>query len=71
MPDPAYDYIIENGLESESDYPYVGSSDNCAYDSSKKISDLNVTSYVDVPKDDNDQLKAAVAQQPLSVGMDG
>merc|ERR1712187_654588 len=54
---------------SESDYPYKGRDATCAYDKSKVIADSTVKHYYQVPIDNSLQLKAAVNQQPVSIGI--
>lgn len=67
--DAAYQYIIQNGIESEKDYPYKASDNKCQYDETKVVT--YVSSYVDLPVADEDALKSAVATVgPISVGMD-
>ena len=71
LPDPAFDYASNNGMELDKDYPYHGIFGfGCKYNKSKTLSDFNLVKHVDVPESDNDQLKAAVAQQPVSIGID-
>ena len=71
LPDGAFDYAAGAGMETDSDYPYHGLfSFGCWYDKNKTLKDFKLTTKVDVPEKDNDQLKAAVAQQPVSIGID-
>lgn len=44
----AYDYIIEQGIERETDYPYEGADGTCRYDASKTVTRLS--SYVNIPQ---------------------
>lgn len=62
---PAFDYIIAKGLELESVYPYKARDQRCAYKAASAV--FAPKSYVEVPSEDNDQLAAAVAQQPTPV----
>jgi C1A family cysteine protease len=68
--DNSFNYIIQtNGISSEAEYPYQGIEQTC------KINDqmtpaAQITSFVDVPANDEQQLLQAVAQQPISVGID-
>ena len=71
LPDPAFDYAQKNGMETEKTYPYRGLfSFGCKYNKSQTLKDFNLVKHVDVPEKDNEQLKAAVAQQPVSIGID-
>eukprot|EP01017_Pseudomicrothorax_dubius_P026176 TRINITY_DN28_c0_g2_i2.p1 TRINITY_DN28_c0_g2~~TRINITY_DN28_c0_g2_i2.p1 ORF type:complete len:368 (+),score=90.71 TRINITY_DN28_c0_g2_i2:127-1230(+) len=66
--DQAFQYIIDNGIEQENDYPYKGTDQKCKYDASK--ADHTVKGYTDVPENDEDQLTAAIANQPVSVAIE-
>mmetsp|Transcript_52378 Transcript_52378/g.59867 ORF Transcript_52378/g.59867 Transcript_52378/m.59867 type:complete len:362 (-) Transcript_52378:423-1508(-) len=66
--DDAFKYVEKYGIEKESDYPYEGSDGTCHYDASKVA--FRISGYQDVPQKDNLQLKAAVAQQPVSVAIE-
>lgn len=66
--DNAFTYAKTASIESEADYPYSGSSRaTCAYDESKGV--VTVSSFTDVAPSDASALKAAVAQQPVSVAI--
>ena len=66
--DKAYDYVKDAGIMSLEDYSYEGhDSKKCFYDKSKVK--FNIKGHYDVPLDDSDQLKAAIARQPVSVGI--
>jgi cathepsin L len=65
--DDAFQYIISNGgLCSEADYPYTGTTGTCQ--TCTPVS--KIASYVDVPQNNEDALKAAVAAQPVSVAIE-
>ncbi|XP_060193081.1 cysteine protease XCP2-like isoform X2 [Lycium barbarum] len=67
--DPAFEWVINNGgVNSESDYPYTVSQDACNI---TKVNHKVVTidGYRDVQPDET-ALLCAVAQQPVSVGID-
>lgn len=54
--------------ETEASYPYTsshGTEGKCAYDAKK--GKVEVTSYTNVPANCNDQLRAAIMKQPVSV----
>lgn len=65
--DNAFNYIIQNqGLASEANYPYQGIDQTC-YD--RVASAAQISSYVDVPANSEEQLLQAVASQPVSVAI--
>ncbi|KAG7546451.1 Papain-like cysteine peptidase superfamily [Arabidopsis suecica] len=67
--DKAFQFLINNnGLDSETDYPYQGSQGSCNRKESNKI--ITIDSYEDVPANDEISLQKAVAHQPVSVGID-
>ena len=69
MMDRAFKYIEKHALETETDYPYKGWSLDpvCKADSSK--GKVTVTGFTDVTPNDSEALKAAIAQQPVSVAI--
>jgi xylem cysteine proteinase len=66
--DQAFQYAIDNGLEGEDDYPYTAEDQQCQYDQSKVKA--KPTGFTDVPQNDQDQLAAAIVQQPISVAVE-
>ncbi|KAL0305650.1 UNVERIFIED_CONTAM: Senescence-specific cysteine protease SAG39 [Sesamum radiatum] len=68
--DDAFKFIVHNdGLTTESNYPYQGTDDTC--NSQKEASSAaKITGYEDVPADDESALLKAVANQPVSVAID-
>ncbi|KAK4440035.1 Senescence-specific cysteine protease SAG39 [Sesamum alatum] len=68
--DDAFKFIIHNdGLTTESNYPYQGTDGTCK--SQKEASSAaKITGYEDVPADDESALLKAVANQPVSVAID-
>lgn len=67
--DDAFRFIINNGgLTTESDYPYTAKDDKCRSGSN---SAATIKSYEDVPANDETALQKAVANQPVSVAVDG
>jgi hypothetical protein len=66
--DNAFQYTQSKGLETESVYPYTGADGKCKYNEAKVV--FTNTGYEDVPQDDNDALAAAVANQPVSIGIE-
>lgn len=64
----AVTYVSKNGIEVDTDYPYTGQQGTCRYNSAKAH---NVTTgYKFVTANSTDQLKAAVVNQPVSVGIE-
>lgn len=41
----AYQYLRHNGLESETDYPYVGTDQTCAYDATKAVANSKTPAF--------------------------
>lgn len=67
--DKAFQYVVDNGLESEADYPYEAKDDACHYDPALRKDHCSQYSYVDPGSEDG--LKQAVAiVGPISVGID-
>ena len=67
--DQAFNYIMKYGITEESQYEYTAMDGQCKYTSDMKA--FEFSSYVDVPADDNNALKSAVAQAPVSVAIEG
>ncbi|KAL3503487.1 hypothetical protein ACH5RR_037936 [Cinchona calisaya] len=67
--DVAFDFVINYGLSSESNYPYTGVDGNC---NKKEESPLaaTITGYEDVPANNENALLKAVVNQPVSVALD-
>ncbi|WVZ84062.1 hypothetical protein U9M48_031138 [Paspalum notatum var. saurae] len=67
--DDAFKFIIKNGgLTTESSYPYTAEDDKCKAGSN---SAGTIKGYEDVPANDEASLMKAVANQPVSVAVDG
>ncbi|XBI88102.1 hypothetical protein VPH35_026098 [Triticum aestivum] len=67
--DDAFKFIIKNGgLTMESSYPYTAADDKCKAGSN---SAATITSFEDVPANNEGALMKAVANQPVSVAVDG
>jgi len=65
--DQAFQYIIKNGgICSEEEYPYTASDGTCHSCSTV----ATISGYQNVAADDQNALKAAVAQQPTSIAVD-
>ena len=56
------------GLEQETEYPYLAADSTCQYN--KEEVKVYVETFNNVPTQDIDQLKAAVAVGPVSVSVD-
>jgi C1A family cysteine protease len=69
--DDAFEFVVDNGgLTTESKYPYTGSDGTCNSDEAKNDA-ASITGYEDVPANDETSLRKAVANQPVSVAVDG
>ena len=66
--DMAFKYIESSPLMLESEYGYTARDGKCQYDSSKGVG--QVKSFNNVSSGSASQLKAAVAQQPVSVAIE-
>jgi KDEL-tailed cysteine endopeptidase len=67
--DQAFEFIISNkGLCTEQAYPYTASDGSCVESQCKSA--VTITGYKDVAQNNEPQLQAAVAQQPVSVAVD-
>lgn len=69
--DYAFEFIINNGgIDTEDDYPYKSRDGRC--DSYRKNAHVvSIDGYEDVPVNDENALKKAVAKQPVSVAIEG
>jgi hypothetical protein len=64
--DNAFKYVIANGITTESAYPYTATDGKCK---SKITSAFQISKYTDVDAS-VDALQSAIAQQPVSIGVD-
>lgn len=65
----AFEYVENNGIDSEEDYPYEAVDGTCRYDSSRNV--LTVTGFENIEPGNEDDLKAAVALVgPVSAALD-
>jgi len=62
----AFKYVIANGITTEEAYPYTGVQAQCKINGGA----FKIKSYSSIPKGDCNALQNAVAQQPVSVGVD-
>lgn len=68
--DSAFRYIKRNGLTTEASYPYKEADGKCnARKAANKAA--TITSYEDVPRNSEKALLKAVANQPVSVAIEG
>ena len=70
--DNAFAFVKENGLATEAAYPYTsGTGTRGTCNAAKEAAAVvTVTGHVDVASGDEDALKSAVAQQPVSVAIE-
>jgi len=61
----AVEYAAENGIETESDYPYTAKDGKCKFQKSKAVKVANGYSFV--PTASAHELKAALAKGPVAV----
>ncbi|KAH6772698.1 Granulin repeat cysteine protease family protein [Perilla frutescens var. hirtella] len=68
--DYAFEFIIKNGgIDTEEDYPYRAVDATCDVNR-KNARVVSIDSYEDVPENDEQALKKAVANQPVSVAIE-
>ncbi|KAK9112682.1 hypothetical protein Scep_020201 [Stephania cephalantha] len=69
--DYAFEFIINNGgIDTEDDYPYKTRDGQCdQFRKNAKV--VTIDSYEDVPVNDEKSLQKAVANQPVSVAIEG
>jgi C1A family cysteine protease len=65
--DLAFEYIQQNGITTEQAYPYTAQNGQC-HQNITVITKLS--GHQDVPRDNQQALKAAVAQQPVSIAIE-
>lgn len=65
----AYDYILKNGIESSTDYPYKGFQSKCKKNSAN-TQYTPLTSYVEINEGDCNGLATAIQLQPVSIAID-
>jgi len=68
--DNAFEWVEKNGLCLEGAYPYTSGSGTTGTCKKTCKPVVTVTKFTDVPKGDEDALKEAVAQQPVSIAVD-
>ena len=70
MVDLNLDWLKENGIESDSDYPYTGRKGTCKADPSKYL-DIIITGYkrLSAPADEEEMKEFLYETSPLVVGL--
>jgi C1A family cysteine protease len=68
LPDNGFEYVIDSGLCSESDYSYEGKNDQC--ESSNCTPIVQLSSCTDVDPSNQLALMEAVSKQPVSVAIE-
>lgn len=65
----AFNYVKDNGIESEVSYPYKGTEGSCASDSSSILT--RIKNFVKIPANDEEALTQAIATAgPIAVAID-
>ncbi|KAL9259624.1 Cysteine proteinase RD21A-like protein [Drosera capensis] len=65
----AFEFIVNNGISFEEDYPYTGREGTC--DQARKTARVvAIDGFESVPRKDEKSLQKAVASQPISVSID-
>jgi C1A family cysteine protease len=68
--DNAFDWVASHGIASLADYPYTSTSGTRGTCNSEAEAVVTVSGHTDVTSGDEDALKSAVAQQPVSVAIE-
>ncbi|XP_018575905.1 cathepsin L-like proteinase [Anoplophora glabripennis] len=63
----AFDYVRENGIETERDYPYTARDGSCRFSSSKSV--FRISGYKDVRQSESSLLDAAATVGPIAVAI--
>jgi hypothetical protein len=64
----AFQYVVEYGIETATQYPYTAEDGTCQYNSAD--ADFVITGYTAIPQGGCDQLVEALATQPIAVAVD-
>lgn len=64
--DYAFEYVIQNGITTESAYPYKAVDQTCK----TKTGSFKITGYKDVASGNCGALQTAIALQPVAIGVD-
>lgn len=68
-PSVSYQYIIQNGLALDSDYPYTGTDGLCNKNAASRLA-ARIKSYVNVPANNYQALLQSVSKQPVQIVLD-
>jgi len=66
----AFEYVIDNGIELYSTYPYTGKQGSCKYNASSIVSPTPLKSYVDINSGDCNALITGIQQSPVAIAFD-
>jgi len=64
----AFEYIIQNGIESENDYPYTGADGTCQFDSKKVVA--HASNYTMISGDETQMAAWLVKNGPIAIAVD-
>jgi C1A family cysteine protease len=67
--DQAFEYVKAKGLPTEATYPYLSANEKCNHTLADQVA-VKITGYVDVQANSSSALLTAIAQQPISVGVE-
>lgn len=67
--DHAFEYAKAVGIPTEDTYPYNSANEKCNTTLASKVA-VKITGYTDVPPNNSTALLMAIAQQPISVGVE-
>ncbi|MGE8337781.1 C1 family peptidase [Pseudomonas laurylsulfatiphila] len=67
--DYTYDYVKQNGIQSEEYYPYTGGGGRCDAGVIRAVA-ANTVTYTNLPAGDEEALRQAVAKAPVSAAID-
>lgn len=67
--DAAFNFVIDNGITSESNYPYLAKNETCNTQKSAKVV-ARITKYQGVRANNPSALIAAVSKQPVAVAVE-
>lgn len=65
----AYEFMVQNGLTLDSNYPYIAAKGRCERNEEDRRV-VSVSNYYDVQSNDERQLRLAVTKQPISIAID-
>jgi len=66
----AFEYVKQNGMEPESDYPYAAVDQDCQYNSQDVVARIKSWGYATQSQDENQMLQASYTYGPLSICVD-